>query len=86
MLGTENATPQTDVLLAGPVAQGGALTSSTTGSPERFPPSALVPCPDGRALEPVIVDALAAVPIDQLAAAGAEYNPGESITWIKAGP
>ncbi len=35
------------------------------GSPGRFPPNALVPCPDGRPLEPILVDALSAVPINE---------------------
>lgn len=46
----------------------------------RFPPAALLPCPDGKELPGVVGDALqAAVPHPTM---GAEYIPAERVMWI----
>ena len=47
-----------------------------------FPPHALVPNPDGKALRQEWVDALGAWDIPALRTAGAEYHPGEMVMWI----
>lgn len=50
------------------------------GSPDRFPPNALIPCPDGRALNQPLLDALCAAPIAPHL--GAEYLPGDWVMWV----
>jgi hypothetical protein len=50
------------------------------GQPGRFPPNALVHCPDGQPLGALLTDAMHAAPVSGLL--GAEYTPAESVMWI----
>jgi hypothetical protein len=53
------------------------------GAPDRFPFNALVLNPHGRPLAEPVLDAVQAVPADQLLS---EYRPSDVVMWIEAGP